>query len=68
MIPGIGDIATGGGAFAPDLGSSATSGDVYSTTNAKQGGLTVNNGLPTWVMGAAMVGAFVVTGVYLWKK
>lgn len=65
MIPGI---SSGGGAITPDLSTSATSGDVYSTTNSKQGGLTINKGLPPWALGTGIVGAIVLTGVVLWKK
>jgi len=61
---------TGGGGLSADMGSSATSGDVYTTTNATQGGLNINNGLsiPPWATGAGVIGAILVTGVYLWKK
>jgi hypothetical protein len=61
---------TGGGGLQADLGSTATSGDVYSTTNATQGGLTINKGLnvPDWAKGAAIVGAVLVGGVYVWRK
>jgi len=63
-------LSTGGGAFAPDMGSSAASGDVYNTTNASQGGLNINKGLslPPWATGVAVIGGVIVTGVYLWKK
>lgn len=63
MIPGI---STGGGSL--DLGTSATSGDVRSSTN--QGGLTVNKGLsiPDWIKGVSAVGVLVLGGIYLWKK
>ena len=63
-------LSTGGGSFAPDMGSSATSGDVRSTTNARQGGLNINKGIsmPPWAVGVSAVAAVVVTGVYLWKK
>ena len=71
MIP-LPNIDTGGGAFTPSLAanSSAKSGDVYSTTNAKQGGLTINKGLylPSWAMGSGLIGAIVVGGILLWKK
>lgn len=65
MIPGI---DTGGGGFSADLGTSATSGDVYSTTNSKQGGLTINKGLPLWALGFGVVGTVILTGVVLWKN
>ena len=67
MIP-MPSIASGGGAITPDLSTSATSGDVYSTTNSKQGGLTINKGLPSWAMGAGIVGAVFLAGSVLWKK
>ncbi len=67
MIP-IPGVDTGGGSV--DLGTSATSGDVYSTTTANQGGLTINKGLvvPPWAAGVSIIGVTVLGGVYLWKK
>jgi hypothetical protein len=61
---------TGGGGLSADMGSSATTGDIYNTTNATQGGLNINKGLsiPPWAMGVAAIGGVVVTGVWLWKK
>lgn len=61
---------TGGGGLSADMGSSATSGDVYSTTNASQGGLNINKGLsmPPWATGVAVIAAVLVGGAYLWKK
>lgn len=67
MIP-LPGISSGGGAIAPDLSTSAESGDVYSTSNSKQGGLTINNGLPPWALGVGIVGSMVLTGIFLWKK
>lgn len=61
---------TGGGGLSADMSTSATSGDVYSTTNATQGGLNINKGLslPPWATGAALIGGVLVLGVWLWKK
>jgi hypothetical protein len=59
-LPGL---STGGGAL--DLGSNAESGDAYSTTNSSQGGLTVNKGIPTWLVGAGFVGVLTVSAIYL---
>lgn len=61
---------TGGGGLSADMGSSATTGDIYNTTNATQGGLNINKGLsiPPWATGVAAIGGVVVTGVWLWKK
>lgn len=61
---------TGGGGLSADMGSSATSGDVYNTTNATQGGLNINKGisLPPWATGVAVIGGVFVGGVWLWKK
>ena len=66
-MAGMSSLTGGGGLSA---GSSATSGDVYSTTNASQGGLNVNKGLslPPWATGVALVGAVFLGGVWLWKK
>jgi hypothetical protein len=63
-------LSTGGGSFAPDMGSSATSGDVYSTTNATQGGLNINKGIsmPPWVTGLSVISVAVIGGIYAWKK
>jgi hypothetical protein len=63
-------LSTGGGSFAPDMGSSATSGDVYSTTNATQGGLTINKGLslPPWTVGFSVGAIVVIGGIWVWKK
>jgi len=59
-----------GGNISPDLSSSSASGDIYTTTNATQGGLTINKGivLPDWVKGVGVIGLVTVSGVYLWKK
>lgn len=61
MIPMPG-VSTGGGAL--DLGSNAQSGDAYSTTNSSQGGLTINKGVPTWIVGAGVTGTLVVGALY----
>jgi hypothetical protein len=61
---------TGGGGLSADMGSSASNGDIFNTTNATQGGLNINKGLsvPPWATGVAAIGGVIVTGVYLWKK
>ncbi len=61
---------TGGGGLSADMGSSATSGDVYSTTNATQGGLNINKGIsmPPWVTGLSVISIAVIGGIYVWKK
>lgn len=66
MIPGM--SAAGGGSVAPDLSATSSAGDVYATNSSKQGGLTINNGLPSWALGVGVVGAVVITGVYFWKR
>lgn len=61
---------TGGASSPVDFGGSATSGDVYSTTNSTQGGLTLNNGLsiPPWGVGVGIVAAVIVGGVWILKQ